>query len=118
MEWYTSELEKKHALSLLWYVRNNPRMTKTDIVRIEKGGEKTKYGVLTSLIELGLITQEKDPDGRWNSEHLALTVKGAKIAEHIEAINLIMAEVCSAETDEERIPEASSSLLLKQPFTS
>ncbi len=97
MTWYTSELEKKHALSLLWCVKNNPGMTKTDIVRMEKGGEKTKYGVLSGLIELGLIVQEKDPDGRWNSEHLALTENGAKIAEHIEAINLIMADIYSAE---------------------
>lgn len=101
MSWYSSELEKKHALSMLWYVKNNPGMTKTDIVRMEKGGEKTKYGILSGLIDLGLITQEKDPEGRWNTGHLALTENGTKIAEHIEAINRIMADVYSVKTDEE-----------------
>lgn len=76
-------------------------MTKTDIVRMEKGGEKTKYSVLSGLIELGLIAQEKDPDGRWNSEHLTLTENGTKIAEYIESINQIMTDIYAAKMDEE-----------------
>lgn len=93
MEWYSSILEKKYALSVLWCVKNNPGMTKTDIVRMDKGGEKTKYAILAELIDIGLIKTEKDPEGRWNSEHLSLTENGMKIAEHIESINQIMDEI-------------------------
>lgn len=95
MEWYSSVLEKKYALSVLWYVRNNPGMTKTDIVRMDRGGEKTKYGILAELMDLGLISSEKDPEGRWNTEHLVLTEEGRKIADHIEEINEIMGNLQS-----------------------
>ena len=100
MEWYSSILEKKYALSVLWCVKNNPGMTKTDIVRMDKGGEKTKYAILAELIDIGLIKSEKDPTGRWNTEHLVLTEDGAKIAECIETINQIMANVRPVETTE------------------
>lgn len=68
-------------------------MTKTDIVRMDKGGEKTKYAILAELIDIGLIKSEKEPEGRWNSEHLYLTENGLKIAEYIENINQIMGEI-------------------------
>lgn len=93
MEWYTSVLEKKYALSVLWCVKNNPGLTKTDIVRTDKGGEKTKYAILAELIDIGLIKSEKDPEGRWNSEHLSLTEDGLKIADYIESINQIMSKM-------------------------
>lgn len=104
-EWYSDELEKRHALSLLWYVKNYPGMTKTDIVRVEKGGEKTKYSVLTRLMELGLVASEKDPEGRWNSEHLILTEYGSKITEYIESINDVMAQVYSADAGNGKKPK-------------
>ena len=97
MEWYAAELERKHVLSILWNVKCNPGMTKTDIVRMERGGEKTKYDVLTKLIELNLIRSDGSSGKSWNSEHLYLTEAGNKIAEHIEAINGIMADLYSAD---------------------
>ena len=105
MEWYSSKLEKKYALNVLWCVKNNPGMTKTDIVRMDRGGEKTKYNMLSKLINMGLITTEKDPTGRWNTEHLALTEDGAKIAECIETINQVMANVRPVETAENESDE-------------
>ena len=105
MEWYSSKLEKKYALNVLWCVKNNPGMTKTDIVRMDRGGEKTKYNMLSKLISMGLITTEKDPTGRWNTEHLVLTENGTKIAECIEAINQIMANVRPVENTENESDE-------------
>lgn len=105
MEWYSSKLEKKYALNVLWCVKNNPGMTKTDIVRMDRGGEKTKYNMLSKLINMGLITTEKDPTGRWNTEHLVLTEDGAKIAECIETINQVMANVHPDENTENESDE-------------
>ena len=105
MEWYSSKLEKKYALNVLWCVKNNPGMTKTDIVRMDRGGEKTKYNMLSKLINMGLITTEKDPTGRWNTEHLVLTEDGAKIAECIETINQVMANVHPDEKTENESDE-------------
>lgn len=99
MDWNASELERKHALSILWCIKNNPGMTKTDVVRLEKGGEKTKYGILCELLDLGLIESREGKS--WNSERLYLTEDGAEIAEHIEAINEIMTRRNSSDTEGE-----------------
>ncbi len=80
-------------------------MRETEIDRMDRGGEKTKYGVLTLLIDMGLITTEKDPTGRWNTEHLALTEDGARIAECIETINQVMANVRPVENTEDESDE-------------
>ena len=90
MDWNSSLLEEKYALSILWIIRNNPNMTKTDIVRIDKGGEKTKYAMINKLIDAGLVSTYSDESMRWNTEYLILTEKGKTIAEHIEIINEAM----------------------------
>ena len=90
MDWNSSLLEEKYALSILWIIRNNPNMTKTDIVRIDKGGEKTKYAMINKLIDAGLVSTYSDESMRWNTEYLILTEKGKTVAEHIEIINEAM----------------------------
>lgn len=90
MDWNSSLLEEKYALSILWIIRNNPNMTKTDIVRIDKGGEKTKYAMINKLIDAGLVSTYSDESMRWNTEYLVLTDKGKTVAEHIEIINEAM----------------------------
>lgn len=97
MEWYAAELERKHIITMLWKVKCNPGMTKTDIVRMERGGEKTKYDVIAKLIELNLIRVDSSSGKAWNSEHLYLTEAGNRIAEHIEAINQIMVDLYSVD---------------------
>ena len=92
MDWNSSLLEEKYALSLLWVIKNNPNMTKTDIVRIDKGGEKTKYAMINKLMSAGLVTTYSDEEMRWNTEHLILTDKGKEIAELIERINERMSQ--------------------------
>ena len=92
MDWNSSLLEEKYALSLLWAIKNNPNMTKTDIVRIDKGGEKTKYAMINKLMSAGLVTTYSDEEMRWNTEHLILTDKGKEIAELIERINEKMSQ--------------------------
>ncbi len=92
MDWNSSLLEEKYALSLLWVIKNNPNMTKTDIVRIDKGGEKTKYAMINKLMSAGLVTTYSDEEMRWNTEHLILTDKGKEIAELIERINEKMSQ--------------------------
>lgn len=52
-----------------------------------------------------MITTKKDPTGRCNTEHLVLTEDGAKIAECIEAINQVMANVRPVETAEDESDE-------------
>lgn len=90
MDWNSSLLEEKYALSILWIIRNNPNMTKTDIVRVDKGGEKTKYAMINKLIDAGLVSTYSDESMRWNTEYLILTDKGKIVAEHIEIINEAM----------------------------
>ncbi|MBE6522095.1 MAG: hypothetical protein E7Z62_03070 [Thermoplasmata archaeon] len=90
MDWNSSLLEEKYALSILWIIRNNPNMTKTDIVRVDKGGEKTKYAMINKLIDAGLVSTYSDESMRWNTEYLILTEKGKTVAEHIEIINEAM----------------------------
>lgn len=79
-------LEKKYAMYILLAVDKNPMSTKTEIMRLEPGNEKTKFTRLQELIEFGLI--EYKSGEQYNSMKLILTPAGQDLVIKIKKIRL------------------------------
>lgn len=77
-------LERKHAMYVLVAIKENPDSTKTDIMRLEKGDEKTKFQRINELIALGYIDTVFSEG--YSTKRLILTKKGDRLVKHIEAL--------------------------------
>lgn len=98
MDWYSETLESKYAMQILLYIRENPGMSKSDVMRFsDSGNERTKYTRISNLIDDGLIKVEKGGN-QWNTARLYLTPKGQEVGALIEKINNIM---CSLKKNDE-----------------
>lgn len=84
-----SVLERKSSLYILLAIRNNPGLTKTQLMRLDEGNERTKFVRMNELIECGLISSRQG-DGQWNSTKLYLTEDGQEIAECIDRISKVL----------------------------
>ena len=93
-----SVLERKSALYILLTVRDNPGLTKTQLMRLEEGNERTKFVRINELIECGLI-DSKQGDGQWNSTKLYLTPQGQEIAESIYKISKVLETIDAGHKD-------------------
>ena len=93
-----SVLERKSALYILLTVRDNPGLTKTQLMRLEEGNERTKFVRINELIECGLI-DSKQGDGQWNSTKLYLTPQGQEIAESIYKISKVLETIDAGRRD-------------------
>ncbi len=78
-------LERKYAMYVLLAVDKHPMSTKTDIMRMDPGNEKTKFTRLNEMIELGLIGYKADTNG---VTKLVLTPEGQDIVNKIKKIRL------------------------------
>ncbi len=76
-------LERKYAMYVLLAVDKHPMMTKTDIMRLEPGSEKTKFTRLNEMIEFGLIGYQADKDG---VTKLVLTPEGREVVNKVKKI--------------------------------
>lgn len=77
-------LERKHAMYVLVAIKENPDSTKTDIMRLERGDEKTKFQRINELIALGYIDTVFSEG--YSTKRLILTKKGDRLVKHIEAL--------------------------------
>ena len=87
-----SVLERKSSLYILLTIRNNPGLTKTQLMRLDEGNERTKFVRMNELIECGLISSRQG-DGQWNSTKLYLTEEGQEIAECIDKISKVLSKM-------------------------
>ncbi len=78
-------LERKYAMYVLLAVDKHPMSTKTDIMRLDPGNEKTKFTRLTEMIELGLIGYKADTNG---VTKLVLTPEGQDIVNKLKKVRL------------------------------
>lgn len=79
-------LEKKYAMYILLAIDKNPKSTKTDIMRLESGNEKTKFIRIQELIDFGLI--EYSEIEAHNTMRLSLTPAGKDIVQKIKKLRL------------------------------
>lgn len=89
-----SVLERKSSLYILLTIRNNPGLTKTQLMRLDEGNERTKFVRMNELIECGLISSRQG-DGQWNSTKLYLTEEGQEVAECIDKISKVLSKMDS-----------------------
>ena len=82
---------RKYAYWTLMVIRDNPGITKIDLMRLEPGNEHTKFMRTQELYDLGLInyvqeTDDREKRGYWNCLHMYLTDKGQRVAAYLEKI--------------------------------
>lgn len=80
-------LEKKYAMYVLLALDKNPMSTKTEIMRLDPGNEKTKFMRIQELIEMGLIEYRQAPTG---VQRMVLTPEGQDIANKIKKVRLAL----------------------------
>lgn len=80
-----SIFERKYALYVLMAVRAKPGLTKTELMRLDEGNERTKFVRIQELIEAELIKYEMG-ETKWNSMMLYLTPKGQIVASKMQEI--------------------------------
>ncbi len=78
-------LERKYALYVILCVKEMPGSTKTEIISMDPGNERTKFMRIKELIEAGIIKVD-DVKRQHNAMKLYLTDKGQVIANHLEKI--------------------------------
>lgn len=109
-----SVLEKKYAMYVLLALDKNPMSTKTEIMRMEPGNEKTKFLRLQELIKVGLIEYRQAPSG---VQKMVLTPEGQDIVNKIKRIRLTLLKLqrnsaASAEgSGESDSPQSSGNVL-------
>ena len=82
-------LEGKFALYVIMAVKENPGSTKTEILRLDAGNERTKFLRINELIEEEMIVIGEE-NKQHNAMRLYLTPKGQEIANHLERIKQIL----------------------------
>lgn len=80
--------EKKYAMYVLLAIEKNPMCTKTDIMRLESGNEKTKFMRIQELMEFGFISYAADNDHK--SLRMVLTPQGQDAANKINKLRLLV----------------------------
>lgn len=83
-------LERRYAMYVLLAIDENPSSTKTDIMRLDQGNEKTKFQRINELISDGFVEQVQ-AEG-YSTKRLALTDKGKAVLGHIRSIRQIIIE--------------------------
>ena len=80
-----SLMERKYAMYLLLLLDHYPNTTKTDLMRMDEGNEKTKFVRLTELIDAGLV-EYVELNGR-KTNRLQLSELGKELVPKIKKIN-------------------------------
>lgn len=83
--------EKKCAITITMIVKNNPGLTKTEVIELVGSGDpKTKLQRMNELTLSGIIHVVRG-NGH-NRMRLYLTAKGQEVAASLEKIELIMTD--------------------------
>ena len=83
-------LEQKFAMYILMAIKENPMSTKTDIMRLESGFEKTKFLRINELITAGLVETVKTEG--YSTARLQLTPTGESVVEKLMEIRGTVSE--------------------------
>lgn len=81
---------KKWSYFVLMMIRDNPGITKVDLMRERSPGPaKSIFEITCNFYEMGLIKYYRDPKdrekkGQWNCLHMYLTEKGQIVASYLE----------------------------------
>lgn len=81
-------LERRYSMYVLLALDKMPRCTKTDIMRLDPGNEKTKFKRINDLIAEGFIECVYSPPHR--SKRLNLTKEGKELVMRIKKIRAAM----------------------------
>ena len=88
--------EQKFSMYVLLEIGEHPNSTKTDIMRLQQGNEKTKFQRINEMIVAGLIDQVQCEG--YSTKRLILSQKGK---EAVEAIKILRNIACNSEEAEE-----------------
>ena len=91
-------LEKRYAMYILLALEKNPMSTKTEIMRLDPGNEKTKFVRIQELMDTGLIEYRTTETG---ATKICLSVAGESLAKKIKKIRLEVLRLSNKNTDEE-----------------
>lgn len=81
-------LERKFSMYIILALDKKPMSTKTDIMRMAPGNEKTKYIRINELIAEGFIEYVSSPE--YSSKRLKLTEDGKELAARIKKVRLFL----------------------------
>ncbi len=78
-----SYVTAKYAAETLFFVRDNPGVSKMDVVRkADRGSERTRFLRIQDAVRLGLVEDVSDT----NISSLYVTHKGMRVISHLSAI--------------------------------
>ena len=86
-------IRRDYAYEILLKIRDNPHITKKELMRLSYfGTDHTIFNRISELEELGLVKHIHDEEdrrkrGMYNSHHLYLTEKGQVIASLLQRID-------------------------------
>lgn len=81
-------LERRYSMYVLLALDKMPGCTKTDIMRLNPGNEKTKFRRINELIAEGFIECEYSPEHK--SKRLNLTAEGKELVTRIKKIRALL----------------------------
>lgn len=81
-------MERRFAMYVLVAIRENPMSTKTDIMRLNPGFEKTKFERINEMIVAGYVETVKEQN--YSTRRLRLTKKGDAAVDAILNLRSIM----------------------------
>ena len=91
-------LEKRYAMYILLALEKNPMSTKTEIMRLDPGNEKTKFIRIQELMDAGLIEYRTTDTC---TTKICLSAAGESLAKKIKKIRLEVLRLSNKNTDEE-----------------
>ena len=92
-------LERKYAMYILLAIEKHPRKTKTEIMRLESGNEKTKFQRINEMIQAGYV-QLSQVDG-YSTKRLVLTPDGEDLVKRIKKIRYALITKANKNVDDE-----------------
>ena len=92
-------LERKFAMYVLLAIDKQPKSTKTDIMRLESGNEKTKFQRINDMIQAGYV-ELAQVDG-YSTKRLVLTQDGEDLVKKIKKIRYALISKANKNVDED-----------------
>jgi len=92
-------LERKFAMYVQLAIDKQPKSTKTDIMRLESGNEKTKFQRINEMIQAGYVDLSQ-VDG-YSTKRLVLTPDGENLVKKIKKIRYALISKANKNVDED-----------------
>ena len=92
-------LERKFAMYVLLAIDKCPNSTKTDIMRLEDGNEKTKFQRINEMILAGFVDLVQ-VEG-YSTKRLTLTPEGADLVKKIKKVRYALITKANKNIDED-----------------